>query len=305
MSRSSAGPDGVLVVDKPVGITSHDAVSRVRRELGTRRVGHAGTLDPMASGILVLGVGRATRLLTFIVGAQKEYLATIRIGVGTTTDDADGEVTQRIGFADLNQARILSAMDAFTGSILQVPSTVSAIKVRGKRAYARVRAGEAVELSPRPVQVDDFTLLRLGQPSVPGECLDCDVRVICSSGTYVRALARDLGAALGSAAHLTVLRRTRVGAFTLAGACTLDSVTPDVLMPMSEAAAACLPVQVVTDTERAHLVHGRPITEVPAKVYGPVAALDADGNLIAVVESVPGACRPLVVFADAGRQDDA
>jgi tRNA pseudouridine55 synthase len=311
VSGVGPGPDGVLVIDKAIGITSHDAVARTRRAFGTRRVGHAGTLDPMATGVLVLGVGRGTRLLTYVVGAQKEYLATIRFGVATSTDDADGEVIGRADVTGLDAARIRQAMRQFTGSIMQVPSTVSAIKVQGKRAYARVRAGEEVVLAPRPVQVDEFTLIDVmdvmstADPPTPVRHLDCMVRVTCGSGTYVRALARDLGQALGTLGHLTALRRTRVGDFTLDDAKNLQELTTADLMPLGVAAARCLPVYVVSADERAHLVHGRSITAAQPGVAAPTAALDAAGALVAVVEPVVGSeqsplsLRPTVVFADA------
>lgn len=306
MSRTAPGPDGFLVIDKPTGMTSHDLVARARRALGTRRVGHAGTLDPMASGLLVLGVGRGTRLLTYVVGANKEYLATIRFGVATSTEDAEGEVIGRAEIAQVNQAGLRAAMDTLTGAIMQIPSTVSAIKVQGKRAYARVRAGEEVVLAARPVQVDEFTLLRLGEPSAQGSHVDCDVRVACGSGTYVRALARDLGLQLGTLAHLTALRRTRVGDFTLDDAHDAHDFTtiqPGDLMPLGVAAARCLPVHVVSTSDRAHLVHGRSILAQARTGTGPLAAIDESGALIAVVEQRDGTTRqlhPSVVFVDAG-----
>jgi len=303
VSRTAPGPDGFLVIDKPTGLTSHDVVARARRALGTRRVGHAGTLDPMASGLLVLGVGRGTRLLTYVVGANKEYLATIRFGVATSTEDAEGEVTGRAEIAQVNQASLRAAMVTLTGAIMQVPSTVSAIKVQGKRAYARVRAGEEVVLAARPVQVDEFTLLRLGEPNAQGSHVDCDVRVACGSGTYVRALARDLGLQLGTLAHLTALRRTRVGDFTLEDAHDFTTIQPEALMPLGVAAARCLPVQVVSTSDRAHLIHGRTIPAQARAGTGPLAAIDESGALIAVVEQrdeTTRQLRPSVVFVDAG-----
>lgn len=314
-------PSGICIVDKPAGLTSHDVVGRIRRILGTRKVGHAGTLDPMATGVLVLGVGRGTRFLTYVVGAQKEYLATIRFGIATSTDDADGEVVGRADVTGLDTARIRQAMIPFTGAIMQVPSTVSAIKVQGQRAYARVRAGEEVALAPRPVQVDEFTLIGVigssdgsdaannADLSNPAQHLDCEVRVTCGSGTYVRALARDLGQALGTLGHLTALRRTRVGDFTIADAKNLPELTPADLMPLGVAAARCLPVQVVSPFDRANLVHGRSITTTQPPGATAVAAIDEAGDLIAVVEPAiepgggsdqsPFSLRPAVVFADA------
>src|SRR5690606_32602498 len=204
--------DGILVVDKPSGWTSHDVVARTRRLAATRKVGHAGTLDPMATGVLVLGINKGTRLLTFLVGCDKDYAATIRLGQSTNTDDAEGEVVSASGAGHLGAAEVSAAVARLTGEIEQVPSTVSAIKVDGRRAYARARAGEDVTLAARPVTVSRFEVLdrRAGDAgTVP--VLDLDVAVTVSSGTYVRALARDLGTALGCGGHLTHLRRTRVG----------------------------------------------------------------------------------------------
>ena len=210
--RPFAG-DGLVVVDKPAGWTSHDVVGRCRRLYGTRKVGHAGTLDPMATGVLVVGVGRATRLLTFLVGCDKEYLATIRLGQTTVTDDAEGEITASAGARGVADERIAEEIAALTGEIAQVPSSVSAIKVDGRRSYARVRSGEQVELEARPVTVTVFEVLdRRDLAADDGTyVVDLDVRVVVSAGTYVRALARDLGAGLGTGGHLTALRRTRVG----------------------------------------------------------------------------------------------
>ncbi|MDR2722133.1 MAG: tRNA pseudouridine(55) synthase TruB, partial [Cellulomonadaceae bacterium] len=237
--RPTAG-DGFVIVDKPGGWTSHDVVGRMRRLAGTRKVGHGGTLDPMATGVLVVAVGKATKLLTYVTGADKSYDATIRLGVGTTTDDAEGEVSQvspvvldetsgtgaaTEGTVHLTHAALTDAIAALTGDIMQVPTAVSAIKVDGQRAYARVRAGQEVELQARPVTVSDFTVTAL-RAAVSDDLpvLDLDVSVTVSSGTYVRALARDLGAALGTAGHLTALRRTRVGGYTLDAAHTLEAL---------------------------------------------------------------------------------
>ncbi|MGB7819503.1 MAG: tRNA pseudouridine(55) synthase TruB, partial [Ornithinibacter sp.] len=208
--------DGILVVDKPEGWTSHDVVARSRRLCATRKVGHAGTLDPMATGVLVLGVGRATRLLTFLVGCDKDYTATVRLGQATLTDDAEGDVTTAPGAAGIGREAVLEASRALTGPIDQVPSSVSAIKVKGERAYHRVRSGEAVDLPARPVTVGRFDVGQLRPRRVGDtEVVDVDIEVTVSSGTYVRALARDVGASLGCGGHLVALRRTRVGGFSL------------------------------------------------------------------------------------------
>ncbi|HHW84152.1 MAG TPA: tRNA pseudouridine(55) synthase TruB, partial [Actinomycetales bacterium] len=243
-------PLGLLLVDKPGGLTSHDVVARTRRALGTKKVGHAGTLDPMATGLLVLGVGRATRLLTYLVGVDKEYRATIRLGQSTLTDDAEGEVTSAPGATRVEDSRLDEGLAALTGAILQVPSAVSAIKVDGKRSYARVRAGEEVDLPPRPVTVHSISR-SAPRPSTAEDgthVTDVDVVVACSSGTYVRALARDLGASLGVGGHLTALRRTRVGPFRVEDSHPLDSLTtaePGVaarlLLPLGPACRALFP----------------------------------------------------------------
>jgi len=273
---------GLLVVDKPAGMSSHGVVGRVRRLAGTRRVGHAGTLDPMATGVLVLGIGRGTRLLTFLVGADKEYVATIRLGSSTTTDDAEGEVVSECDASRLAAPDVGAAMGPLRGTIDQVPSTISAIKVDGKRAYARARDGEDVRLAARQVTVAAFDLLatRYDEPHV-----DVDVHVACSSGTYVRALARDLGAALGVGGHLTSLRRTRVGPFTLQAAHALDDLaTPldEALVPLGVAAASFLPERTLTDDEASRVRHG--VAPAPTGMSGAVALRDADGVLIAVAE---------------------
>lgn len=232
----SAAPSGLLVVDKPGGITSHQVVSRARRALGTKKVGHAGTLDPMATGVLVLGIGRGTRLLGHLALDDKAYDATIRLGQATNTDDADGEVTAASGADGLSVDLVEAALVAFRGDIMQVPSAVSAIKVNGQRAYARVRRGEDVALAARPVTVSRFDVLATRVSDAGGvRVLDVDVSVACSSGTYVRALARDLGDALGTGGHLTALRRTRVGPFRLADAtwdAQLGALAPGDRLPL-------------------------------------------------------------------------
>ncbi|HET6815981.1 MAG TPA: tRNA pseudouridine(55) synthase TruB [Mycobacteriales bacterium] len=296
--------DGIVVVDKPTGWTSHDVVARIRRLARTRRVGHAGTLDPMATGVLVIGVGKATRLLGHLAAHDKDYDATIRLGVTTTTDDADGEVASTTDAGAVSDAAIRVAMTALTGELEQVPSAVSAVKVDGVRAYARVRAGESVELKPRPVHVARFELReRRGD--------DLDVGVTCSTGTYVRALARDLGAALGVGAHLVALRRTRVGGIGLDRARTLDdleSLAADesfasAVVPLADAVATAFPRWDV-DAEGARRIalgqrlspHGLP--------SGLVGAFAPDGTLVALVEERDDAVRPTVVFAAPGSDAD-
>lgn len=294
-SAARAIDDGVLVVDKPAGWTSHDVVGRVRRLAGTRKVGHAGTLDPLATGVLVVGLGRATRLLTYLVGADKEYAATIRLGQATVTDDADGEIRSAAGARDVDAEELATAVAALTGSIEQVPSAVSAIKVDGQRSYARVRSGQEVDLPPRPVTIHRFVVV--AQRATTTEdgmpVTDLDVAVACSSGTYVRALARDLGAALGTGGHLTALRRTRVGPFTSADARTLDDLAADVRpLLLSEVGRRCFPVREVTPEEVAALRHGRGIGP-SGRAGRPVAAMGPDGRLLALLlDRDPPAPRP-------------
>jgi len=304
--RRPTAPDGLLVVDKPSGWTSHDVVARVRRLAGTRKVGHAGTLDPMATGVLVLGIGRATRLLTYVVGADKEYRATIRLGVSTTTDDAEGEVLARVGAEGVARADLEVGVAALTGAISQVPSSVSAIKVDGQRAYARVRVGEQVELAARPVTVHGFVVHDVAPGVAEGlAVLDVDVTVVCSSGTYIRALARDLGAALGVGGHLTALRRTRVGGYPLAVARTLEQLEAEVaVLPMAVAARATFPARALTEHEASELSFGRRLAAVAGGPVGtaalPVAAFAPDGTLVALLaDDDAGRSRPVLVFAPA------
>ena len=290
---------GLILVDKPGGMTSHDVVARVRRAAGTRKVGHAGTLDPMATGLLIVGVNSSTRLLTYIVGADKEYLATIRLGAASTTDDAEGELltpaSQEALDAVADEA-IASGIETLTGEIEQVPSSVSAIKVDGKRAYARVRAGEQVELKPRAVTVSEFELL--GTQRLDG-AIDLDVRVVCSSGTYIRSLARDLGSALGVGGHLSALRRTRVGAFHVRDAhdlATLDAQAA--LIPAVDAAGQLFERLDLTDEQAIDLMHGRRIHIADREGAGgvPVAAVAPTGALVGLIEFRGKEARTLVNF---------
>jgi tRNA pseudouridine55 synthase len=293
--------DGLVVVDKPAGWTSHDVVARVRRLAGTRKVGHAGTLDPMATGVLVLGIERATRLLTFVVGADKEYRATIRLGSSTTTDDAEGETLATADASGVTADGIRSGLAVLTGPIQQVPSAVSAIKVDGQRAYARVRAGEDVQLAAREVTVHSIEVHEVTHlPAV----VDVDVTLVCSSGTYVRAIARDLGDALGVGGHLTTLRRTRVGGYGLDVARTLDELAADfVPLPMAAAARVAFPVRELSEDETVALSFGKRIGADPHGLVGsrekPVAAFAPDGSLVALLADEAGLARPVVVLAPA------
>ncbi|HLU54680.1 MAG TPA: tRNA pseudouridine(55) synthase TruB [Pseudonocardia sp.] len=283
---------GLVIVDKPAGMTSHDVVARLRRILRTRKIGHAGTLDPMATGVLVCGVGRGTKILGHLALDTKAYTATIRLGVTTRTDDAEGEVVATADASGVTDAAIEEAMAALTGDIEQVPSAVSAIKVNGQRAYARVRAGEEVVLAARPVTVSEFRLLARRGP-------DLDVAVECSSGTYVRALARDLGAALGVGGHLTALRRTRVGPFTLDHARTLEALEadPSAVVPLDAAVAMAFPRRDLDAAQAADISHGRPLP--PTGRPGTHGVFAPDGRVLALVADKGRHARPLVVLAPA------
>lgn len=278
---------GILLVDKPQGITSHDVVSRMRRLVGTRKIGHAGTLDPMATGLLLLGANGATRLLHHLVGLDKEYLATVRLGWGTTTDDAEGEPLAAASadrVAAITDDELARAIATLTGVIEQVPSSVSAVKIDGRRAYARVRAGEQVEIAARTVTVPAFELL--ARRDGDGR-LDLDVRVECSSGTYVRALARDLGADLGVGGHLTALRRTRIGGFRVDEAGELEGydVAASMMRP-ADAARRALPAVGLDAQAAVDLGHGKRVAAPDAvrDVDGPIAAIAPGGRLVAIVE---------------------
>jgi tRNA pseudouridine55 synthase len=285
--------DGLVVVDKPAGLTSHDVVAKVRRLAGTRRVGHAGTLDPMATGVLVVGVNRATRLLGHLTLTDKAYDATVRLGATTVTDDAEGEVVATADASHVTDDAIASGVSTLTGEIMQVPSAVSAVKVDGKRSYRRVREGEQVELPARPVTVSTLTVRGLRRTP---RLVDVDVHVVCSSGTYVRALARDLGAALGVGGHLTALRRTRVGPYDLAMARSLDQLGERFdLLPIAEAARAAFPGRDV-DTDQARvLAHGGSLPATGAG-DGPVAVFGPDGTFLALVQDRGESTRALAVF---------
>jgi tRNA pseudouridine55 synthase len=291
------GRDGLVVVDKPAGLTSHDIVARVRRLAGTRKVGHAGTLDPMATGVLVLGVDRATRLLTYLVGATKSYAATVRLGVTTVTDDAEGDVLVRTDAGLVTPDGVAAGIQALTGAIEQVPSAVSAVKVDGRRAYARVRAGEDVVLAARTVTVSRFDVLAVRAGVADGSAVvDLDVLVDCSSGTYVRALARDLGAGLGVGGHLTALRRTRVGPYGLDVARTLDALGEDfAVLPMADAARAAFPARELDAAETQRLVHGQRVDAVGLGEQ-PAAAFAPDGGLVAIVSETGLTARALIVL---------
>lgn len=323
--RQQTGPSGFIVLDKPAGVTSHDMVAKLRWLAGTRKVGHAGTLDPMATGVLVLGLNKATRLLTWVVEERKTYTATIRLGVSTLTEDAEGPVTASAPAGALDRVTreaIEAEISKLTGDIMQVPSAVSAIKVKGVRSYKRVRDGEEVKLDARPIKVYSFDLhsvtpaqVQVRTGALPGlsdqeasgqeqgqeagkelgpltDCrvLDCQVTVTCSAGTYIRALARDLGQALGTGAHLTSLRRTAIGQIDLAQAASLEDLIeakeadrPLPLIPMEEAVARLFPTRTVSQAEARDLAYGRPLA--PSEQETTTAALGPDGRLLALLEN--------------------
>ena len=291
MSETSAG---LVVVDKPAGMTSHDVVARVRRLAGTRKVGHAGTLDPMATGVLLVGVNRATRLLGHLTPTEKAYVATVRLGESTTTDDAEGETLQVAPTGALDEVSVRAAARAFVGDIEQRPPSVSAIKVDGRRSYARVRAGEEVDLPARPVTVH---VLVVGKVRLGADHVDLDVSLRCTSGTYVRAIARDLGEALGVGGHLTALRRTAVGPFALAEAHDLEALAESfTLVDIASVARRCF-VSRDLDADLARDVgFGRKLA-LDLSAPGPVAVFDPDGRFLALYEQRGDLAAPVAVFA--------
>jgi len=294
-TQPSAGPQsGLVIVDKPGGWTSHDVVGRMRRLAGTKKVGHAGTLDPMATGVLVLGINRATRLLGYLTHAHKEYLATIRLGQSTITDDAEGDVTSTTSAAHLDEAAVRAVLPAYTGDIEQVPSSVSAIKVDGVRSYAKVRSGEEVALKARPVTVSTFDLEAV---RADGEFVDVDVRVVCSSGTYIRALARDIGNDLGVGGHLTALRRTRVGGFPLRLARTLEELETELhVIGLDDVARASFDSYDLPEREAQDVRFGRALTGIDLGAPRAVALFDPAGEFLALYEQRGQVAKPIAVF---------
>jgi tRNA pseudouridine55 synthase len=293
-------PSGLVIVDKPPAWTSHDVVARIRKLAGTRRVGHAGTLDPMATGVLIVGVEKATRLLGHLALTEKEYEGTIRLGQTTDSDDADGAVLTRVPANSVTEDELRRAIEGLTGPIQQVPPGISAIKVAGQRSYRLARAGGAPELAARPVTVSVFAVDAIRRAD---DVVDVDVRVTCSSGTYIRALARDLGAALGVGGHLTALRRTRVGPYQVSQARTLEQLAHDVeqgqrleLIPLAGAAAAAFPRRELTAEEARLVGNGGRLPGADAGA-GPVAAFGPDGSLVALLTEEDGRARSLAVFA--------
>ncbi|MFJ9567722.1 tRNA pseudouridine(55) synthase TruB [Streptomyces fuscichromogenes] len=301
MTSKPTPPDGLVIVDKPSGFTSHDVVAKMRGIARTRRVGHAGTLDPMATGVLVLGIERATKLLGHLALTEKEYLGTIRLGQNTVTDDAEGEITSSTDASEVTREAVDAGIAKLTGAIMQVPSKVSAIKIDGVRSYKRARDGEDFDIPARPVTVSSFAVYdvrdAVAEDGTP--VLDLVVSVVCSSGTYIRALARDLGADLGVGGHLTALRRTRVGPYKLESARTLDQLQQELtVMPVAEAAGAAFRRWDV-DARRARLLVNGVRLEMPDEYAGtgPVAVFDPEGRLLALVEEQKGKAKSLAVFS--------
>lgn len=281
---------GIVVVDKPQGLTSHQVVGKLRRLLGTRKVGHAGTLDPMATGVLILGVNRATRMLGYLALHDKSYLATIRLGERSSTDDAEGERETVADASRVTRDDVEAACEPLRGRISQVPSSVSAIKVNGQRAYKLVREGQTVELKSREVEVSELCVLQIRAGT---ETLDVDVRVACSSGTYIRAIARDLGESLGVGAHLTALRRTRIGGYDLSTAVVLGEEAPP-LMTMADAGRLSFPCVDVSEKEAADIHVGRRLDQlVPAGVTGMISP---SGELLALYRPDGDGSRPVSVL---------
>jgi tRNA pseudouridine55 synthase len=292
--------DGLIVVDKPGGMTSHDVVARIRRLAKTRRVGHGGTLDPMATGVLIIGVNKATRLLTYVIGSEKSYSATIRLGESTITDDAEGETTGKASTAAVTDDQIRAFLATQIGEIDQTPSAVSAIKINGQRAYKRVRDGEDVEIPSRRITILSLEVLTIDRPQ-DADAIDVSIDVTCSSGTYIRAIARDLGAALKVGGHLTALRRTAVGGLSLAESSTLaelEEKAPDVIgLPMAEAASRAFPRREATEEESKILSHGGALD--PVGIQGPYAVFDPAGKLLAILSESAGKAKPEIVLAAA------
>lgn len=278
---------GFLIVDKPTGMTSHDVVAKVRKRFGTKRVGHAGTLDPMATGVLVIGINDATKFLQFIVEGRKRYIAIIRLGIATVTDDKEGEVISTSEWTSISDEQINEILGSFVGSIKQVPSSVSAIKVQGERAYDLVRAGKEVSLEPREVTIHDLKVLAIHR----GENLDIDIDVSCSAGTYIRAIARDLGNQLGVGGHLIELRRIEVAPFALSDSENWESAP---LIPLADSITKVMPIRALTFEEVSEIKFGRQI--VKSESHGAVAGIAPNGEVVAILENRGDRAQPVSVF---------
>jgi len=287
--------EGIVLVDKPAGPTSHDVVAKMRKLFDTRKVGHAGTLDPMATGMLVIGIGRATRLLGYFTAHDKEYLGTIRLGIVTTTDDAQGELVSQVGALHITDSEILETVRDFRGPIMQQPSAVSAIKIDGKRAYARVRDGEEINIPSRSVMINDLEIVSINK--IPDlEVIDVKVRVVCSAGTYIRALARDIGTQLEVGGHLSELRRTRSGVFD--SMITLEALqeNPEII-DLATAVKTGFQHIVLTDEQASKAVNGVRLSAPADLQSGHVGLISPDGRAIGLFENSDSVLHPLVVFA--------
>jgi tRNA pseudouridine55 synthase len=292
---SEVSVEGIVLVDKPAGPTSHDVVAKMRKLFNTRKVGHAGTLDPMATGMLVIGIGRATRLLGYFTAHDKEYLGTIRLGITTTTDDAQGELVNQISAIHITESEILEVVRDFRVPIMQQPSAVSAIKIDGKRAFARVRDGEEIDIPSRSVIIHDLEIIEIAKlPEL--QVIDVRVRVVCSAGTYIRALARDIGSSLGVGGHLTELRRTRSGVF--ASMTSLDSLQshPEI-MDLATAIKTGFQYLELTEEQSNKAVNGVRLSAPADLASGHVGLLSPDGRAVGLFENSDSVLHPLVVFA--------
>ena len=291
-------PSGIVIVDKPAGLTSHDVVHQLRKLYGTRKVGHAGTLDPMATGVLVIGINAATRLLGHLSGTTKEYQATIRLGASSTTDDCEGVLGERCDTSHIDDAAIHVARESQLGTVMQVPSSVSAKRVDGKRAHALVRSGEHFDLEAAQVRIDSLEIQGINRES---GWIDIDVNVVCSSGTFIRAIARDLGSDLGVGGHLIQLRRTRVGPFTIENSVKLnelmESDNPSSrIIDMGKIAKQIWPHIVVSDSDRQKITYGQRLAVADLPEAPLLALLDGQGALIALASVTPEAMEYRAVF---------
>jgi tRNA pseudouridine55 synthase len=278
---------GFAVIDKPKGMTSHDIVAKLRKHFGTKRVGHAGTLDPMATGVLVVGINNGTKFLSYITNGKKKYLATIQLGTSTVTDDAEGEILYQRSTDEIDDQAIQLILAAMIGEIQQVPSQVSAIKVQGERAYDLVRQGKSVELKARSIKIFELNLLNIRR----GAKIEIDIEVYCSSGTYIRSIARDLGEKLGVGGHLTALRRTVVEPFSLEDA---HEVLEAKAIPLLEAISKVLPVRTLTLDEIAEIKFGRAISH--SVFEGSGVGATAQGEVLAILENRPYGAQPVTVL---------
>jgi len=290
------GVHGFLVVDKEPGMTSHDVVAIARRALGTRKVGHAGTLDPMATGVLVLGFNNGTRLLQYITDGDKSYQATVVLGISTITDDFEGEVIATVDASTITDTQIIAELDTMRGTFMQRPSSVSAVKVDGERAYDRVRSGENVVLTSREVTISQLEVLEIRHIE---KRVEIDIEVTCSAGTYIRAIARDCGDRLKVGGHLSALRRTRVAGFTTSGAVSIAALKSGEFstLDLADVARATFPVREIALDERLELSFGR--TLKPNAGDGIFAGISSANELIALLNNVDGKAKPIAVFAAA------